>query len=416
MPVALDTNLKVTELVSKQTVEEMLNEMVLIPNVQHKWSKDFKEVGETIRARRPVYVESIDGSVSISGSFNTIEQQTVDISLSVLRTVALELNSIDATLGEDVMRENYSSPAAKELVQFAESDLASVYKEIYNFTGTAGTTPSSFSDVSDANVLMSELGTPKSMERRGFYTERAGASLADGLKTVFPEDIASRAIKEATIGKYAGVQMFTSNSLSTHVAGVGTGTPLVNGASQNVTYAASGGTWTQSLITDGWTNSTTGILLEGDVFTIAGVNAVNRRTRVSTGQLQQFVVRADANSGASTGPATFTISPPIITSGAYQTVDAAPADNAAITVLSGSSGQVTPQNLVYVKDAIAFVMAPLAPARNGSSSSSSHMGISVRTTLDFDINAAGGGKNLMRFDILYGFKLVAPDMAVRTTG
>lgn len=415
MAVALDTNLKVTDLVSKQTVEEMLNEMVLIPNVQHKWSKDFKKVGATVEARRPVYVEAIDGSVSIAGSFNTIQQQTVDITLEFLKTVALELDSVDATLGEDVMRENYSQPAAKELVQVVETEIASVYKEIYNFTGTAGTTPSTFLDVSDANVLLSELGTPKSMERRGFYTERAGASLANGLKEVFPQDIASQAIKEATIGKYAGIKLFTSNSLATHTAGAQGGTPLVDGSTQATTYAANGGTWTQGLEIKGFTASAAARVKEGDVFTIANVFAVNRRTRVSTGQLQQFVMTADASSDGS-GDLTASISPPIITSGPYQTVDADVVDGAAILFLTGASGAVTPQNLVFVKDAIAFVMAPLAPARNGSSSTSSHMGISVRTTIDFDIDAAGGGKNKMRFDILFGKKLVAPDMAVRTTG
>ena len=165
----------------------------------------------------------------------------------------------------------------------------------------------------------------------------------------------------------------------------------------------------------GFTASAAARVKEGDVFTIANVFAVNRRTRVSTGQLQQFVIRTDASSDG-TGDLTASISPPIITSGPYQTVAADVVDGAAILFLTGASGVVTPQNLVFVKDAIAFVMAPLAPARNGSSSTSSHMGISVRTTIDFDIDAAGGGKNKMRFDILFGKKLVAPDMAVRTTG
>jgi hypothetical protein len=79
--------------------------------------------------------------------------------------------------------------------------------------------------------------------------------------------------------------------------GVGTGTPLVNGANQSGA----------SLVTDGWTASQTGILKAGDFI---GVN----------GELK--MVTADVNSDGS-GNATLSIEPPL---------RASPADNSAITV------------------------------------------------------------------------------------
>lgn len=78
--------------------------------------------------------------------------------------------------------------------------------------------------------------------------------------------------------------------------GVATGTPLVNGAAQTG----------NTLATDGWPPSTTGILKAGDFF---GVN----------GELKMLV--ADASSNVS-GQATLTFEPPL---------RASPADNAAIT-------------------------------------------------------------------------------------
>ncbi|MDP2957173.1 MAG: hypothetical protein Q8N53_12190, partial [Longimicrobiales bacterium] len=83
--------------------------------------------------------------------------------------------------------------------------------------------------------------------------------------------------------------------------GAGGGTPLVNGA----TEAGS------SIATDGWSNNITGVVKAGDCFKIAGLN-------------QLFRVTADANSGATTGPATIYINPPIL-------VGASPANDAAIT-------------------------------------------------------------------------------------
>lgn len=83
--------------------------------------------------------------------------------------------------------------------------------------------------------------------------------------------------------------------------GIATGTPLVKGASQTG----------NSLITDGWTASQTGILKAGDYFQLG-----------SGGSSKLYKVLSDANSDAS-GNATFDIWPSINT---------AVADNAALTV------------------------------------------------------------------------------------
>jgi hypothetical protein len=246
-----------------------------------------------------------------------------------------------------------------------------------------------------------------------FYDEDASLALADGLKGVFPTEIATKAIEEASIGRYSKFELFENQSLKLHTVGVATGTPLVNGAAQNTTYAASGDAWTQSLATDGWTNDTADILLAGDVITIAGVNSVNRKTRVDTGDLQTFVVTADAAAGATTGPASLTISPPIITSGPYQTVAAAPADDAAITVKTGASGASHKQNLAFHENAITLAMAPLdLPTDGASASRESFGGISIRAVRQYDII---NDKTIYRFDILYGVKAQNPDFAVRTT-
>ena len=188
---------------------------------------------------------------------------------------------------------------------------------------------------------------------------------------------------------------------------------MINGAAQNTTYASSGAAWTQTLATDGWTNSTTDILLAGDVITIAGVNSVNRRTRVDTGDLQTFVVTTDATSGASTGPASLTISPPIITSGPYQTVTAAPADGAAIVVKTGAGGTSHKQNLAFHPNAITLAMAPLdLPTQGAEASRESFDNVSIRTVTQY---AIGTDTTTYRFDILYGVKAQNPDFAVRTT-
>jgi len=220
----------------------------------------------------------------------------------------------------------------------------------------------------------------------------------------------------------ASLATYATANVPTHTVGVATGTPLVNGANQDVTYAnANKLTWSQSLITDGWTNSTTDILLAGDVFTIAGVKAVNPVPgEGATGKtvmpyLQQFTVLADADSGATTGPATLTISPPIIDSGPNQTVDAAPADDAAITVV-GTGGTTYPQNMGFHRNAMALVTVPLEMPDSVPASGKgrhTHAGLSMRAVKQYDI---GPDTEAIRLDILYGVKAIYPDLGVRLTG
>jgi len=407
----MSNNFKNTSLVTKIAVKEFLNALVMGQKVDRQLDSQFQKVGASIQVRRPVMFEASSGATISSAT--DIEERAATVTLDQRQKVNFEITSQDMTLSVEDMTNRFIKPAMEELAQKVESDLGAVYTNIGNFSGTPGTTPTTFLSVATAGAVISKLGAPMT-ERCLFVNADASVALADGLKTVFPDNIARKAIEEASVGRYGRFDIFESNSLTTHTVGAHGGTPLVNGATQNVTYAASGDAWTQSLVTDGWTNSTTDVLRAGDVITIAGVNSVNRRTRQDTRALQTFTVVSDATSGASTGPATLTISPPMITSGPYQTVTAAPADNAAITVKTGTAGASYPQNLGFHKNAITLAMAPLdMPSDGASSARESFKGISIRSVRQYDIT---NDKTVFRFDILYGIKAQNPDFAVRLTG
>jgi len=150
---------------------------------------------------------------------------------------------------------------------------------------------------------------------------------------------------------------------------------------------------------------------QGDVFTIAGVNAVNPQTRESTGSLQQFTVTADAT-GSST--ATLSVYPPIYTAdNALATVDAFPVATAVVTML-GSASTSYPQNLAYHKDAFTFATADLImPQGVDMASRQVHNGISMRIVKDYDIN---NDRLPCRVDVLYGYNTIRPEMACRIWG
>ena len=403
---------KNTTKVTKYAVIDFENSLEMAACCDRQAEKEFRKVGQTIKVRRPVRFETESGA-TISSSTD-IEEGTIDVTLDQRHHVSFAVSSQDMTLEIDEFRSRYVTPAMEELAQLVETTIGQSYTNIYNFVGTPGTTPASFLAVANAKKLLDETGVPMKLMKDAFYDSEAIINLADALKGVFPESISRKAIENAMIKRLADFRIYQNQSLPMHTVGVATGTPLVNGASQNTTYLLSKDTWTQSLVTDGWTNSQTGILKAGDVFTIAGVNAVNQRTRASTGNLQTFVVTADADSGASTGPATLTISPPIITSGPYQTVDAAPADDAAITVKTGTGGSQYRQNLAFNRNAITLATAPLdVPPGSVESSQATHKNVSIRTVIFYD-----GTTDITtwRFDVLFGVKVQNPGFAVRTTG
>lgn len=400
-----------TDLVTKFAVKEFANAMQMMTRVDRQLDPLYKKVGDTIDVRRPVMWEATDGAVI--SSFDEAEEGSVAVQLTQRKKVAFKFTSQDLTLEIDDFNNRYVKPAMVELAQKVESDIADSYKEIFNFVGTPGTEPSNFLAVGAARAKLNKLGVPMAETKAAFYNPDAALQLANSLQNVFPQQVAKRAIEEAMITKYAQFEIFENQSLKTHTTGTFTtgSTPVINGAAQNVTYTASKDTGTQSLITDGWAVSTL-VLTEGDVFTIAGVNAVNRRTREDTGELAQFVVRADGTSDGA-GNLTLTIAPAIIVDGPYQTVTAAPADNAAIAPVTGTEATGYVQNIAFHRNAITLAMAPLVmPPGNVEASSESFESVSIRSVRDYDITNDTG---LWRFDILYAVKVQNPGFAVRTT-
>jgi hypothetical protein len=405
---------KNTDLVTKFAVEAFLNSLQMGQKVDRQLDDQFtKKVGSSIDVRRPVFFAATDGA-TIS-STPDIEEGIVTVTLDQRKKVNFAVTTQDMTLEVDEFNERYTKPAMEELAQQVESSIADSYKEIANFVGTPGTTPNSFLAVGAAKQKLDEIGVPLNSPKCAFYDPEASVALANSLNAVFPQQIAEKAIENAMITKYAGFEIFENQSLKAHTTGTwSTGsTPLVKGATQDTTYALSKDTDTQSLITDGWAVSTL-VLTEGDVFTIAGVNSVNRRTREDTGQLAQFVVRADATSTAG-GEATLTIAPAMITSGPYQTVTAAPADDAAISVKTGTEATSYRQNLSFHKNAITLAMAMLDLPASGKvdASRQNFDGVSIRLVIDYDFT---DDENLFRFDILYTVKVQNRMFACRTTG
>jgi hypothetical protein len=285
------------------------------------------------------------------------------------------------------------------------------YQATYNWVGTPGQTINSMADFVKAPERLDELAVPRDGQSAAALSPADHWGMVGNQTGLFVQDVARPAIRTGMLGNLGGLSTWMSQVVPTHTVGAHGGTPLVNGASQNVTYDTAKNTWTQSLITDGWTASTA-VIAAGDVFTLASVFMVNPKTKASTGILQQFVATAAGTSDGS-GNLTLTISPPIITSGPHQTVDAAPANNAAITVV-GTASTGYKQNLAYHKGAYAFAVVPMEMPEGAVKVERESMnGLSIRFIPVYD---GVNDTNKYRFDILYGRKVIDPRLATRFSG
>ena len=406
------------DLIAKEALMQLENNLVAANCVHREYKKEFTGgQGDTVSIRKPVKFYTADGATRVN---QDVEEKTTSITINQRKHVSWKFSTQDLTLSVEDYSERYIKPAMITLANTVDRSIMSLYSSVWNAVGTPGTTPGTFASVAGAAQRLDEMAVP-SDRRHMLLNPAARYSIAGNQLTLDSVGTKGKsAYEKAMMGEVAMFDTYSTQNIPNHQVGVATGTPLVNGAGQAVTYEDANGTnWSQTLNTDGWTASTTGILRRGDVFTIAGVFAVNPVPgEGTTGKqvmpyLQQFTVLADANSGASTGPATLTISPAMITSGPFQTVSAAPADNAAITVL-GTGGTFYPQNLGFHRNAFALVTVPLEmPDGAAFKARESHNGLSVRVVKDYDIDS---DEDVIRLDILYGTKSIFPDLACRLWG
>lgn len=409
-------NTLTADVVAKIALPILENELGILNKMYRAHESEFDSTvngykkGDTVRIRRPA-----DFTVRSGATMSTQDVIEGNTSLVVdqQKGIDFQFTSTDLTLKVEDMGERIIKPAMSSLVNAIALDvLTQMYQGTYNYVGTPGTRLTTFAGFTKAPERLDELSAPSS-ERGAVLCPNDFWGLVGSNTTLFAPTVVQQALRTGELGDLGNMSTWMSQVVPTHTVGALGGTPLVNGASQNVTYDSVKLTWSQTLNTDGWTNSVTGVLKAGDVFTIANVFMVNPKTKATTSILQQFVVTADANSGATTGPAALTISPPIIISGPYQTVNAAPADNAAITVL-GTAATNYRQNLAFHKNAMALAVVPMEmpPAAYGASRQS-YKGLSVRVIPTYD---GTNDISKWRLDILYGRKLIDPRVVTRFGG
>lgn len=383
--------------IAKESAMKIVDTGVMSRHVHTQYKNEFAKVGSTITIRKPNRFRAIKQmSINIT---DVVEPSTTIVLDSNPTHTAWKFSSVEITTIIDDYSKRYIAPGASSLTTNIDVDLCALYKDVYNSVGTPGTIPGTFKVLGDAQALLTSERVP-SEDRVCMVNADANWALADGLKGTFAQNVAKDIITKGYLGTIANLSIYEEQNVARHLTGHFTAgaTPLMNGAT--LTEAT-------TIVTNGWSGANT--VKKGDVFTIAAVYAVDPLSGVSTGRLRQFVVTADtADSGADM---TIPISPAIISSGAYQTVDALPLTTAALTFM-GSQDTYYAQNLVYHPNAFALVTVPIEMPSGvwGSRFSDADSGISCRVVKQYSIDT---NYESIRLDVLAGKKTLDPAFAVR---
>ena len=365
--------------------------------------------GSTITAKAPLYFRVKDGE-----TIDVVDIREEDISLVVenRKHIAYKFTGTEMTLNLDEFSDRFIKPVVVAFQDHIADAILGLYKYIPNQVGTPGTTPNTLYTLGEASAVMTDHSVPKA-DRHLYLDPWATIKVADQMKGLLNTSMVSKAVQEGSFGYVHGFNVYDSQNVNTHTCGTAAGATdiLVDGA-------ASEGDVTITVDQNGsWAKTFT----QGDIFSVASVNGVNPINGNSTGRARQFVVEAAAGTTGTETAVSCTpgVAPWNIYSASatektlpYQTVDALPANNAAVTV-AGSSALAHKVNLGWHKNALALFMVPVeAP---------SELKTYRKSANGFTITVAIGGDILnyvsyIRFDILYGVKAINPFMACRVAG
>lgn len=399
----MSNSLLTIDMITKDALPLFVNSNALLQQVNRQYSAEFKDsgakIGETVRIRQPSDYTvtdgpnlAIQGNVQVNSSLTVSKQKHVDIAFT----------SVEQRMQLSEFRELVLRPAINNLAGQVAADLASLADTVPNYianTSAGSIVSPTKTQFLRANALLTANSAPVG-ERKSFLCPETNANLVDSQTSLFnPAGQISDIYKKGVMsGQALGIgDWYEDQNAWTHTSG-SFSAGLVTGVGANGNSITVGA-------------GITGTLNEGDIITIPGVYAVNRVNKLVSQRLMQFAVTAYCATGATSIPIYPALVPP---SGGltvqFQTVSAAPANGAAITMVNPASTSYT-SNLIMRPEAFTLGMVdlPLYGAGIIAGSRESYQGTSLRI---IDAYLPGSDQKVTRIDVLYGFAAVRPEWAV----
>jgi hypothetical protein len=399
------------EMITLESLRVLTNMLTFTGLVNRQYDSMFgksgAKVGDTVYARKPPrYIVRKGAGIQPQATTET----RAPIKLDSLVGIDLPFQGVERTLSLDNYSERVIKPALAAIANQIDYDGLQLYKEVYNAVGTIGTVPATTlcnGIYLGAGVKLDDMAAPQDDQRYLVVTPNMQASaVAANFASFNPQAVIGESFRRGRFGKNVlGWDWFMDQNVAAHHYGTRTGATTISGAQDN----------TSSLLITGLTALDT--IHKGDVFTIGslgttGLQSVNPQNREATGALQQFVVTAEFVSDGGTD--TIQISPSIISSGQFKTVSQAAASGATMA-WGGTTGLAGREALAFHRDAFTLVTAPLELPRGvheAHFAGDDQTGVGVRIVTAYDIRT---NEMITRFDVLYGWACLRPELACRVS-
>jgi hypothetical protein len=394
----MSNTLTTIDMVARESLRIAHEQLTFLGTVNRSYDDSFSKtgakIGDTLRVRNPnQYVRRTGSRVM---NVQEQDESTQTVTVATQDGVDMRFNSAELALSIDELSKRYIEPAVKVLVAGVEGDvLADVSKKVYNLVGTAGTVVGASGDISALTAARAKLNqylAPKS-DRAVQVDSVTMGSIVNGAKALFHDGAqVKEAFREGFYSRTAMADFYENEKTWT----------MTNGS--DIAFALD--TYTVVNGDSDLTVTSFATPTAGMVFELAGVYAVHPETKVAYSHLQQFTILSGSTS------TNLLISPTIYLTGPKQNVSAAPTTTAVGTCV-GSTSTAYRQNLMYHKDAFTFVTADL-PLMDDAIRCvrRSQDGLAIRVWQGSDIR---NDELLLRLDILYGWKALRPEWAVRIT-
>ena len=397
-------------MITRETLAVLENELTFTRLITREYDKNFREkgakIGNVLNVRLPVRFTTSSGQGLI---LQDLTESSVPVVLNKQYQRSFAVTSADLAINIDDFRKRFIDKAMCSMANEIDFDGTGQFLNIYNEVGTPGTIPNSPVTYLAAGQRLSEEAAPL-IDRNLVISPGMNATIVAPLAGLFnPQRQISEQFRKGMMSKDTlGFDWFMDQNVRTFTSGALGGTPTTNGVNQ---VGA-------SLITDLWTGAVAPRVVQGDVFTIAGVFAVNPQSGQSTGALRQFVVTAPGSSDGA-GNLTLSISPSIVVSGPFKNVTGATGDIVGIAddtllTFNAAASTTSPRGLAFAEEAFTFVTADL-PEYGGLDmcermADDQDLKLSIRVIRAYDINT---DRAPLRMDLLGGWATLYAQEACR---
>jgi hypothetical protein len=406
-----------TRKVSMKVLDRFESNRVLSKNVDTQLvSGQFTpNSGTQVDVKRPTDYTTIStatGNISTSRSDIITGKATATVQNYI--TVAVDYDEVDEALkmGTDISR-FWDDISTRIVVDLELAFAAYAVKNVALHQGSQNQGVRSWEDVANAGALMQASGVPMNKRWCYFLNPYSQVALATEQRSLGTNPEVGTANDTATIKtNFAGFDVKTATTLPTYATPVMPDlTGAINGT-PDVSYVTAKDTMTQSITVDGF-GTFSGTIMAGTPIEIKGRNRLNLSTRApivdESGSTVTFTGTLAADAVLTAGAGTFVITGPAIweDGGAYNTTDAAIADDDVVTILGRGDKMYMP-NMFWHPDAFTIASVPMKKLHSTDTLATTMDGLQLRVSKYSDGDA---NKQTVRIDLHPAFGTMNPFFA-----